>query len=720
MKFIRNIKISYRVPIMFFVVLTIFSVVVGVSLKSSFMELVERSYRHLAHSKADIVENLIKDYEKRALMISTIFSKMEFVLRAYELPENEGVRLLKDNISPIVKELEKSLKISDFRLHFHKPPAVSFFRVWTSKRGDDLSGFRKSVLSVYKTRKPLMTVEVEKSGLVFRGISPVISRDGRYLGSVEYFFKPFELLSVLEGDNSDGSGFILASRKDILDSIVFKEDLKKYVLGEVGNFYISGVSEEVKNWQEMLNLKFLLNAEKTEKIQIDISDDKSVAYIPIKDFSGKVVGEIIYVVNEKEIAGFLHRSFVLTYTIMFALGLLIVVGLVFLSKRFFSQPLEETARKIRELSKGKGDLTIDLYYEGKDEVAELTESFNAFISFMRDMVNQVKEVVSQAKGVSEEIDELSKKTEEVLDEVVINAESVKSGTILLDEEVQRLREFADVVDTVSNTVGEQAISQMSVVNESSSAVQEMITSFKNIGKTVESKMKVVDELIEVAGVGEKEMGATRDIVNQIADSAKVIMDVLSVIKNIADQTNLLAMNAAIEAAHAGDYGRGFAIVAGEIRKLAEDTLINSQKISKSLRELMSKIEVSEKSSGRTVDIFSQIKEKINDVYRAMNEIRSAMDEQLAGASQVFKALEKIVDSSSQLKDSAGDLMGKVDEIVESIRKFEKMSKKMRDRVEGVIDKVDELYKVFKQVKSAGERNYRSISELDEMVRKFKT
>jgi methyl-accepting chemotaxis protein len=399
----------------------------------------------------------------------------------------------------------------------------------------------------------------------------------------------------------------------------------------------------------------------------------------------------------------------------------IIIGILFVY--FFAsritKPLVNVNHILKEISEGEGDLSRIITIRSKDEIGVLSGHFNSFIKSLGKMVVRIKDSIIRTMALSNDLASTSAESSASLEEIRINMENMKAKTTTLDDEIMKSNTLSGQVNEYVNGLKDLVNSQTSAISESSSSIDEMFTSIMNISKNIETKYDISLKLQEKANNGEKKMDNTIGTINKVSESATIIMDLLKVINNTSSQTNLLAMNAAIEAAHAGEYGRGFSVVADEIRKLAEDTSASSKNISKSLKELMAFMKSSQESSVDTNMIFREIFNGIKEVSDSMLEIKNAMNELGTGSSQIIQSLASLVKISESVNTSYGGIDRNILEIKSSLDNIGLLSKDTKNGMEEVNTGIRELYSTAKFIADIGIKNSDNIKELESLIVKFK-
>ncbi|HPG87387.1 MAG TPA: methyl-accepting chemotaxis protein, partial [Spirochaetales bacterium] len=268
----------------------------------------------------------------------------------------------------------------------------------------------------------------------------------------------------------------------------------------------------------------------------------------------------------------------------FAGGVMLLLGFaLFLIIRVVLKPIVTYVDAFKSAS--TGDLTVRATVRARDEIGRIAAYFNDFIATLEHMVGEVKSVTQTTENISLDLAASSEETAASLHEIRINTKGMKNKIVHLDGEVSSSSKSAEDVDSYLSRLSELIADQASAINQSSASIEQMSASINNIAMAAEEKLRVANELESTALEGQSEMEETEQTIKKVSDSASVIMEMIQIIQDIASKTNLLAMNAAIEAAHAGDFGKGFAVVADEIRNLAESSAESAKQITQSLGEV---------------------------------------------------------------------------------------------------------------------------------------
>jgi methyl-accepting chemotaxis protein len=269
-------------------------------------------------------------------------------------------------------------------------------------------------------------------------------------------------------------------------------------------------------------------------------------------------------------------------------------------------------------------------------------------------------------------------------------------------------EMVSAIESVSNNID----SQSSSVVELSSTIEEMSASIQNIETTTNRASEISNRLVQEATNGNESINDTINSIKEIRSFSAQIGDIVNVISDISSQTDLLAMNAAIEAAHAGDAGKGFAVVADEIRKLAENSSTSAKQITALIKEVTAKIEVSAENGEQIVSVFTSILDDIEQTKNIISEISLAVQEQTVGNREILEATQSLVKITEEIKGSMSEQSDANKEMNEVISNLEQIASHVEMITKETEDKRFLLLDAVNRQGKLSVRNYDIADRLD--------
>jgi methyl-accepting chemotaxis protein len=204
----------------------------------------------------------------------------------------------------------------------------------------------------------------------------------------------------------------------------------------------------------------------------------------------------------------------------------------------------------------------------------------------------------------------------------------------------------------------------------------MLANIKSVTQTLVKNADNVKALLEASEVGRTGLQGVSTDIQEIARESEGLLEINSVMQTIASQTNLLSMNAAIEAAHAGEAGKGFAVVADEIRKLAENSGQQSKTISTVLKKIKESIDKISRSTGNVLTRFEAIEKEVKTVAGQEENIRNAMEEQGQGSKQILEAIGHLNEITGQVRSSSEEMLEGSKEVIRESQNLEKATQEI--------------------------------------------
>jgi len=363
-----------------------------------------------------------------------------------------------------------------------------------------------------------------------------------------------------------------------------------------------------------------------------------------------------------------------------------------------SRPLRKVAGSLEEIAKGGGDLTAQIKVRSKDETSLLAGNFNKFIFNLKTIVTNIKNSSESNKKIGESLNNSSSNAASASIEITKNVTSIESQIKQLNNHIIDTTSGIEEIGANISQFKNQIEDQVSAVEESSASVEEMIASLENVSSVTNKKLESTKRLVNTTKQGEVLLSDTGTCFKEgIADKIGNIKDMVDVISNISERTNLLAMNAAIEAAHAGEAGKGFAVVADEIRKMAEEASSSSQGISEIISVIVDAIVNTDENVDNTSKAFRVILNEVSEIDVALNEIASNTIELASGGQEILKAVSLLNDTTSQISVGITEIETGSGNITEAMGKVHNISSEVFSGIQEISYGVKDVSSSFEEV-----------------------
>ncbi len=361
------------------------------------------------------------------------------------------------------------------------------------------------------------------------------------------------------------------------------------------------------------------------------------------------------------------RNFIIIIGVVVAIVLMLVAYILLTQTVKLVKIVTHT---VGDITAGDADLTRRIEISRKDEIGHLINSFNSFVKKLQDIISSIKGSKNMLENADGDLQHSIEDTASAITEILANIEGVSKQVMnqssSVSETAGAVTQISQNIDSLEKMIENQSAS----VTEASAAVEEMMGNISSVNTSVEKMASEFSSLEKDAQTGIEKQNSVKERIDEIAEQSAMLIEANTAIENIASQTNMLAMNAAIEAAHAGDAGKGFSVVADEIRKLSETSTEQSHTIGDELRKIVQSIEVMVNSSNESEEAFSAVSTRIKNTDILVRQIKSAMDEQNEGSKQIFEALQSLNDNTAEVRSAAVEMSEGNKSILGEVRKLQ--------------------------------------------------
>ncbi|MDH5682718.1 MAG: bacteriohemerythrin, partial [Spirochaetota bacterium] len=382
-------------------------------------------------------------------------------------------------------------------------------------------------------------------------------------------------------------------------------------------------------------------------------------------------------------------------------------------------PIRKILANLKDIS-SQSDLTRRLEQDQNNEFGELALYFNRFMTRLKTAIGKVKFAVKETKQTGDNILHYSEQSSIAIGDINNNIENVKLLFAKLDALIGGLAIATEQNSSKISSMDRQINDLADIVSTSTEAIFHMTKSIDSVAKISQEKRETTEQLRSITLAGKEKVEETNSIVLDISKTSEDILQMAKIINDIAIKTNLLAMNAAIEAAHAGQAGKGFAVVADEVRKLANNTANNVKTITDTLKNNVRKIQLVTELSHENNESFKEIIREVDEVNQSFHHVSNSMTELNSRSSEILRAVTNLQDISETVRMDSSGIASSLSRIGNTMNEIKKSSQEGIEGLEEVSYNTEQMYDAIDHLSDLGERNTQNIDALSEDVSEFKT
>ena len=563
-------------------------------------------------------------------------------------------------------------------------------------------------------------------------------------GGQQFFSEPFMspvlhklVIAVIEPVMDDNKNHI-SSLVVLIPGNWLSDNIDDIVIGQTGNCYVLGIEgttvahkdqsvvekmynliESAKNDSELASTAaFLSRSLEIDETEVGYYTYKGTSFIASFATIKTTDWTVVIKAPVNEFMGTVNTLRLSMYAIG-AIILLTALIVVYFVAGMIVKPIKTVVTALQNIAQGEGDLTVRLPVSGNDEITDMSEYFNETIAKIGKSIQAVGINSNAMEEVGDELASNMTETASAVNQISANIDGVKQQAMTqaasVTETAATVEEIVRTIKQLNNSIETQAAS----VAQSSSSVEEMVANIASIGQTLGKTDDVIKSLTAATGDGKATLVTSNTVTQKIAEESGSLMEASSVIQHIASQTNLLAMNAAIEAAHAGEAGKGFAVVADEIRKLAEESSTQGKTITATLKNLSGEIETLSASSKTVEEKFNAIFSLAEQVKEMSNRLTEAMREQENGSKEVLTAIKSINTVTVEVQAGSEEMLKGGEGVAEEMQKLDDLTRIITESMNEMASGAVQINNAVQEVNEITQKNKQSIEALAEEVGKFK-
>jgi methyl-accepting chemotaxis protein len=436
--------------------------------------------------------------------------------------------------------------------------------------------------------------------------------------------------------------------------------------------------------------------------------------------SGDIIGILFVGIEMSAIKSIIADRIYSQIRLMVGVSLVILVITIMLNilvfRRIIIRPIRTVVGMLKDIS--EGNLTKRVEIKSNDEIGDMARYFNLTFDKLKTLVAIIKQQSTSLLNIGSELASNMSESAAAINQITTNIQNIKEQVINQSAGITETNSTMEQITVNITQLNEHIEKQSTSISQSSSAIEETLANIQSVTQTLVKNADNVNDLAAASEAGRTSLQEVVVDIQEIARESEGLLEINSVMQNIASQTNLLSMNAAIEAAHAGEAGKGFAVVADEIRKLAESSGEQSKTISLVLKKIAASINKISNSANTVMQKFEAIDTGVKTVSVQEEHIRNAMEEQNAGSKQILDAITLLNSINQVVKSGSVEMLTGSNEVIRESKTLSSVTQHLTDGMNEMAVGAKQINTAIGRVNVISSENKESIDSLVREVERF--
>jgi len=692
-RFPLKARLSVSFGILFAVSMTIINVI---SIRSSRLTLEKQAASHLitvAQNQAAIFEQTY--IEKFRTQMETLARGS--IISSADIPLSEKIKFLQKEVEIAKKDGCLRMLVTDIQGNGYRTDG-------STVNAKNFDWFQKSIQGEFFLSTPYPSYK--DGSLVCTIAAPIYGQDKTILGTIATVYDGLKIYEAIRNIKIGETGEVYILDKD---GVTIADHNVALIYSQENTYLKSQTDKSLESAGTFEHQAVQATSSGSGSYEYEgAMRDAAYAKIPttgwtliVTDYRQKYMGAI--------------RLIIIIDTILVILVVCIIYGV----SLGLSRSLQKTADALKEIAQGTGDLTVSLPIKGKDELTDIARYFNETIGKIAGAIRSIEASTADMEITGTNLADNMLETASAIRQITATTETVKEKMI---NQAASVTETAATVEEIIRTIkhlNSSIETQAGSVAQSSSSIEQMVANIASIGQTLGKTDQIIKNFVSATGDGKAALVTSNTVTQKISEESGSLMEASNVIQHIASQTNLLAMNAAIEAAHAGEAGKGFAVVADEIRKLSEDSAMQGKTITVTLKSLTAEIETLSASSKIVEEKFNLIFGLAEQVKSMSDLLTAAIREQEHGSKEILSAIKNINTVTTEVQAGSEEMLKGGEGAAYEMHTLDELTRIITDSMNEMASGAIQINNAVQEVNAMTQKNRESIKKLANEVGKFK-